>query len=310
MTSQPANLAASIHQRLLNLSKTQGVDFNLLLARFAIERFLYRLASSPFSEQFILKGAMLLQVWLPEAGRPTRDLDLLGFGSLSASRLREIFAAVCNQSVEPDGVEFLSASLIVRSIRDQDEYGGQRVTLTANLGSANLHIQIDVGLGDQPTPPAEWIEYPVLLDLPRPRVRAYRPETAIAEKLHAMVVLDLQNSRMKDFFDLFRLAQTHGFAGELLVAAVSDTFARRQTPIPVEPTAFTAEFAKHPSKVAQWNAFRKKSGLLPIDEDFVAVVEMIAQFLEPVIEAARNESQLLMTWPPGGPWLDRAFGEE
>lgn len=164
------------------------------------------------------------------------------------------------------------------------------MTLTANLGSANLHIQINIELGDQPTPPAEWIEYPVLLPVCHdPRCRAYRPETAIAEKLHAMVVLDLQNSRMKDFFDLFRLAQTHGFAGELLVAAVSDTFARRQTPIPVEPTAFIAEFAKHPSKVAQWNAFRKKSGLLPIDEDFVAVVEMIAQFLEPVMKAARNE---------------------
>jgi len=195
MNIQAAHLAASVHRRLLNQSKARGMDFNLLLARLAIERFLYRLALSPYVDQFVLKGAMMLQVWLPEAGRPTRDLDLLGFGDLSADRLR-----------------------------------------------------------------------------------AYRPKTTIAEKLHAMVTLDLQNSRMKDFFDLLRLAQMHSFTGELLVAAVQDTFARRRTAIPAAPpTAFTPAFAQHPSKVLQWKAFRKKSGLHPVEEDFVSVIEMIVR---------------------------------
>lgn len=180
MTSQPANRAVSVHQRLLNYAKAQRVDFNLLLARFAIERFLYRLSVSPFNDRFVLKGAMLLQMWLPEIGRPTRDLDLLGFGNLSPDHLRQVLAAICVQPVADDGVTFLPDSVTVQAIREQDEYGGQRATLGGYLGQARLHVQVDVGIGDHPTPPAEWIEYPVLLDLPRPRLRAYRPETTLS----------------------------------------------------------------------------------------------------------------------------------
>ena len=303
MTAQTPNLAASVHQRLLNQSKARGVDFNLLLARYAIERFLYRLAQSPYADQFVLKGAILLQIWLPEAGRPTRDLDLLGFGNLSADRLRQVFAAVCDQAVNPDGVRFLADSVAVRAIRPQDEYGGQRVTISGYLGNARLHLQVDVGVGDRLTPPAEWIEYPALLDLPRPRLRAYRAETSIAEKLHAMIVLDLQNSRMKDFFDIWRLAQTHSFAGSLLVAAVHDTFDRRQTAIPSGlPTAFTPAFTQSPAKAQQWRAFLMKSSLHHITEDFASVTEAIARFLGPVLEAVRAGTPFPMTWPPGGPW--------
>ena len=303
MKVEPANLAASVHQRLLNQSKARGVDFNLLLTRFAIERFLYRLSLSPHTDQFVLKGAMMLQIWLPETGRPTRDLDLLGFGDLTADRLRQVFAAICDQPVEPDGVNLLADSVTIQAIRGQDEYGGQRVMLEGFLGSARLHVQVDVGIGDHLTPPAEWIEYPVLLDLPRPRLRAYRPETTIAEKLHAMVVLDRQNSRMKDFFDLLRLAQSLSFTGDLLVAAVQDTFARRKTAIPPgAPTAFTAAFAEDPAKLLQWKAFRHRSGLRPVEEDFVSVIEMLTRFLGPVLDAARLRSSFPMSWLPGGPW--------
>ena len=304
MNAEPVNLAASIHQRLLNQSKARGIDFNLLLTHFAIERFLYRLSLSPHADQFVLKGAMMLQIWLPETGRPTRDLDLLGFGDLTADRLRQVFAAICDQPVESDGVNLLADSVTVQAIRGQDEYGGQRVTLEGLLGSARLHVQVDVGIGDRLTPPAEWIVYPVLLDLPRPRLRAYRPETSIAEKLHAMVVLDLQNSRLKDFFDLLRLAQTLSFTGDVLVAAVRDTFARRRTVIPPEPpTAFTSAFAGDPSKILQWKAFRNRSGLRPVEEDLASVIEMLTRFLGPVLEAARLQSPLPMIWPPGGPWI-------
>ena len=304
MKAEPANLAASVHQRLLNQSKALGLDFNLLLTRFAIERFLYRLSLSPYAGQFVLKGAMMLQIWLPETGRPTRDLDLLGFGDLTADRLRRVFEAICHQAVEPDGVNLLADSVTVQAIRGQDEYDGQRVMLEGFLGLARLHIQVDVGIGDHLTPPAEWIEYPVLLDLPRPRLRAYRPETSIAEKLHAMVVLDLQNSRMKDFFDLLRLAQSLSFTGDPLVAAVQDTFARRKTGIPMEsPTAFTSAFAKDPSKVLQWKAFRNRSGLRPVEEDLACVIEILSRFLGPVLDAARLRSPLPMIWPPGGPWV-------
>jgi predicted nucleotidyltransferase component of viral defense system len=293
-----------VHQRLLNESRARSVDFNLLLARFANERFLYRLAQSPYVDRFVLKGAMLLQVWLPEIGRPTRDLDLLGFGDLSADRLHEIVADICNQTVEPDGVHFLASSVAIRPIRDQDEYGGQRVVLAGNLGTARLHVQVDVGVGDRLTPPAEWIEYLVLLDLPRPRLRAYRAETTIAEKLHAMVLLDMQNSRMKDFFDIWRLAHAHSFTGRLLAAAVQDTFDCRRTTIPADlPTALTPAFAQNAAKARQWQAFLKKNCLSHDAEDFGSVIGLLARFLGPVLQAARAGTPFPMKWPPKGPWI-------
>ena len=177
------------------------------------------------------------------------------------------------------------------------------MTVNGYLGTARLYLQVAVGIGDRLTPPVEWIEYPVLLDLPRPRLRAYRAETSIAEKLHAMVVLDLQNSRMKDFFDVWRLAQMHSFAGRLLAAAVHDTFERRQTAIPAGmPMALTSAFAQNPAKARQWKAFLKKSSLHHIAEDLPSVNEAIARFLGPVLEAVRTRSSFPMTWVPGGPW--------
>ena len=304
MTSEDTGLAASIHQRLLNLSKARNLDFNLLLARFAIERFLYRLSQSPYADVFVLKGAMLLQVWLAETSRPTRDLDLLGFGDVSADRLQAMFAAVCEQPAAADGCQFHADSVIVAAIRAEDEYGGQRVTLSGHLGNARLRIQVDIGIGDSVTPPAEWIEYPTLLDFPRPWLRAYRAETTIAEKLHAMVVLDLQNSRMKDFFDIWRLAQTHSFTGRLLTAAVQDTFDRRRTTIPAGlPTALTPAFAQNAAKARQWQAFLKKNSLSHDAEDFGSVVGLLASFLGPVLQAGHVRAPFPMEWPPEGPWI-------
>ncbi len=303
MTSDETGLVASIHQRLLNHGRAHGIDFNLLLARYAIERFLYRLSCSPYADQFVLKGAMLLQMWLPAAGRPTRDLDLLGFGDVSVRQLRQIFASICTQPVAADGCQFDADSVSVAAIRTEDEYGGQRVTLDGRLGNARLHVQVDIGIGDIVTPPPEWIDYPTLLGLPQPRVRAYRIETTISEKLHAMVVLDLQNSRMKDFFDIWRLAQTYPFTGETLVAVVAGTFDRRRTMIPSAlPAALTPAFAQQPAKAQQWHAFLTKSSLRNITEDLATITDLIAGFLGPVLNAARDGKPFDMTWPPGGPW--------
>ena len=304
MTPPGSNRSASVRQRLLNQSKAQGLDPNALFTRFGVERFLYRIAQSPFADRFVLKGAMLLEVWLDEAARPTRDLDLLGFGDLSVETLRRMFAVICDQPVEPDGVQFYADSVAVRPIRVQDEYGGQRVTLRGDLGTVRLYVQVDVGIGDALTPPAEWIVYPALLDLPRPYLRAYRPETTIAEKLHAMVTLDVGNSRMKDFFDLYRLAEFRRFEGETLSAAVRDTFARRSTAIPAaQPIALTAAFALHPGKKGQWAAFLKRSGLRSVPDSLEDVIEAIAAFLGPVLDALREERPLRSVWTPGGPWV-------
>ncbi len=296
-------LPVSVQTRLVRHARNTGLDPNLVLTRYGVERILYRLSRSPYADRFVLKGALLMLVWLGETIRPTRDADLLGFGDMSEQSLAQIFAEVCEVRVEVDGLEFLPSSVRVTPIREDDAYGGMRVTLQGRLGTARVHVQVDVGIGDAVYPEPQWLEYPGLLDLPHPRMLAYRPETTIAEKLHAMVVLGEINSRMRDFFDILALAQHKNFEGEVLAAAVRATFERRRTPIPAAlPVALTPEFAAIPGKQTQWQAFLRKSGLASAPVQFGETVARIAAFLVPVIGAARDASAIDHAWPAGGPW--------
>jgi predicted nucleotidyltransferase component of viral defense system len=296
-------LPISVQVRLARHAKSAGLDPNLVLTRFALERFLYRLSKSPYAERFVLKGALLMLVWLGETIRPTRDGDLLGFGDLSARSLTQVLGEVCGVDVEPDGVEFLPASIKVIPIRPENAYGGMRATLAGRLGKARLRVQLDVGIGDAVIPEPEWLVYPPLLEFPGPRLRAYRPETAIAEKLHAMVVLGEANSRMRDFFDVFALAERRQFEGRPLAESVRATFERRRTPVPETlPLALTPEFAALRDKQVQWRGFLRKNGLSSAPVELGAVVARLAEFLRPVIAAARRAASFSDTWPPGGPW--------
>lgn len=301
--SATTGLARSVQVRLARHARTIGSDPNLVLARYAIERLLYRLSRSPHADRFVLKGALLLLVWLGEAFRPTRDADLLGFGDLSEQSLTEIFRECCVMEVEPDGLVFDPASITVVAIRPEDTYGGERVTIRARLGSARIKVQVDVGIGDAVDPPAEWVDYPSLLDMPRPRLRAYRPETVVAEKLHTMVVLGAANSRMRDFFDVHALAARESFEGAALASAIRATFDRRRTAIPRnEPLPLTPAFADVEGKSVQWAAFLAKNRIASAPEDFAVTIADIARFALPVIRAASRAERFVARWAPGGPW--------
>jgi len=296
-------LAASVQVRLVRHAHTLKIDPNLVLARYAAERLLYRLSRSPYADQFVLKGALMLLVWLGEAIRPTRDADLLGFGTINEETLRQIFTDLCRMEVEPDGLEFDTSSLRVAPIRVEDAYGGQRATLVALLGTARLRVQVDVGIGDAVFPEPGWIEYPSLLDLPKPRLRAYRPETAIAEKLHAMVELGSKNSRMRDFFDIQALAAAESFEGAVLSRAISETFGRRKTIVPGDtPMALTTQFAEIEGKAAQWAGFVRRLPGTTASTDFAAVIAATAAFAGPVLAATAKKVPFDKSWKPGGPW--------
>jgi predicted nucleotidyltransferase component of viral defense system len=304
VTAASKGLAASVQVRLIQHAKAVGLDPNLVLARYGMERFLYRLSQSPYADRFVLKGALLMLVWLGETIRPTRDADLLGFGELSQESFALVLRDVCAVQVEPDGLQYLISSVGVSAIRAADDYGGLRGTVQARLGKARLRVQIDVGIGDAVVPAPEWLEYPSLLGFPPPRLRVYRPETAIAEKLHAMVKLGMDNSRMRDFFDVHALATQRAFNGHALVASVRATFERRQTPIPgTLPIALTTQFATLSSKVTQWRGFLTKSRVSSAPREFDQVITTIARFLEPVIAAARTGASFNMTWAAGSAWL-------
>lgn len=299
-------LAHSVQVRLVRHAKAINADPNIVFARYATERLLYRLSRSTRAERFILKGALLLLVWLGETIRPTRDADLLGFGDLGAEDLARTFAEVCALEVEPDGLNFDVASIRVAAIRPEDAYGGQRVTLLAHLGPARIRVQVDVGIGDAVTPDPMWLEYPSLLDLPRPRLLAYRPETAIAEKVHAMVVLASKNSRMRDFFDVHALAMHEWFDGVTLARALQATFARRRTEIPGDaPIALTQAFVEIDGKRAQWTAFVRRSRLTA-PEELDAVVRGVAAFIGPVLATAARGESFGGKWSPAGPWRARS----
>lgn len=302
-TDQPANLAASIRQQLLNLSLSRNEDPNLTLVRFALERLLYRLGKSKFAAQFILKGASLLAVWAVSPRRPTSDLELLGFGGASKERLFQIFQRLCHLKIHPDGLTFYASSIRVTEIREAQSYAGQRVKLIGLLGSARIPVQVDVGFGDAVTPEAKEIDYPTLLKLPAPRIRAYPPETVIAEKLQAMVVLGMQNSRMRDFYDLRVIGRQFSFDGATLVKAVRATFSRRNTDMPVTlPIALSEEFRTDVYKINQWNAFLKRSQLEMANIELSELIDELRTFLVPVLNAAIDEKTFSGVWPNGGPW--------
>jgi predicted nucleotidyltransferase component of viral defense system len=302
VTKAPTNIAASVRQRLLRLAKERGDDFQTLLIRYANERLLYRLSKSAHGSRFVLKGAALFTLWTGAPHRATRDVDLLGFGDPSEDHVQSIFVEALTLDVQDDGVTFDADSLAVGPIREDQDYGGVRITLTANVTTAKLRLQVDIGFGDAVTPEAAVVDFPALLEFPAPRLLAYPRETVVAEKVEAMVQLGLANSRMKDFYDLVVLSRMFPFDGELLVRAIRATFERRGTPLPHGlPVALTAEFAEDVTKNTQWTAFVRKAGGDDLGSLWV-VVRAVAAFVERPLRAAGARATFREVWPPSGPW--------
>jgi predicted nucleotidyltransferase component of viral defense system len=299
----PINLAASVRQRLTNLAHQQHEDFQLVLTRYALERLLYRLSRSAHRDVFVLKGAMLFQLWADQPHRPTRDLDLLGCGDDSIPRFVKIFQEICDLPVAEDGLVFLAPSVQGERIKEDQEYAGLRLRMGCHLENARIPIQIDIGFGDVVMPAATDVTYPVLLDFPAPVLPAYSRESVVAEKFHAMVVLGIANSRMKDFYDLWVLARQFEFQGPLLCGAIHATFQRRRTAIPAAaPLALSSGFSRDPRKLVQWRAFLGKGKLDSDGAGLSDVVETLGGFLLPVIAAITARKPLDRVWPRGGPW--------
>ncbi len=275
-----SGLVASIHARLLNLAKSRGEDFNLILTRYAIERFLYRLSLVPARADYWLKGSMLFDLWFNEPHRLTRDADFLGSGSADDERLGNTIREICEVAVT-DGMEFDPTSISIEEIREDDRYGGKRVKLVGKLGSARCYVQLDVGYGDAVTPGPEEAIYPTLLDdQPPPRLLVYPRATVVAEKLEAIVSLGMANSRMKDYFDLRALAREGVVDPQLLGVAITATFLRRGTALPIGvPLGLSDEFARDIAKQTQWNAFLSRNRLeaAPLEEIVVEVRNFVAE---------------------------------
>ena len=256
------DLAASVRARLLNIAKAEKTDFNAVLVRYALERFLYRLSQSAHADRFVLKGAMLFNLWYAMPHRPTRDVDLLGFGASDLESIAQAFREIVSVTAD-DGMVFDAASVRVEEIRKNAGYAGARVLVSAELARARCKTQIDIGFGDAITPGPVDATYPVLIaDFPPPQLRTYPVYTVVAEKLHAIVLLGMTNSRLKDYLDLWTLLDRETLDAGILASAIAATFTRRATPLPTElPIGLSDEFSSDSSRQALWAAFLKKNAL-------------------------------------------------
>ena len=283
------NLAASVRARLLNVAKKQGVDFNQVLVRFALERILYRLSQSMHADQFLLKGALLFTLWYDMPHRSTRDADLLGFGPSDLESIAKTFRDIAGIEVL-DGIIFDPATVTVEEIRKDAGYAGARVLVTGEIANARCKTQIDIGFGDAVTPSPVHSVYPVLIeDLPAPRLRTYPVYTVVSEKLHAIVLLGMTNSRLKDYLDLSVLLDRENLNANTLSTAIAATFRRRGMDVPTTlPIGLTDEFANDATRQAMWLAFLKKNeiAITPLYE----VVVKLRTMLLPVLNQASKIS--------------------
>lgn len=244
---------------------------------------------------------MLFSAWENVPQRPTRDLDLLGFGEDAVASVEQMVGEILRIKVAPDGLDFEKDSIRGEEIRGEQEYRGVRVRLGAHLAGARIPLQIDVAFGDVVSPKPRVVEYPTLLDFPAPKIRAYSPEPVVAEKFQAIVALGIANTRMKDFYDLWVLAERMQFEGAKLRQAIKATFGRRRTALPSEPpVSLTNEFHDDPGKQAQWRAFLSRTGLEA--PNLSEVLKRLRGFLLPPAASIVGGDSFDLIWPPAGPW--------
>jgi hypothetical protein len=296
------DIAASVHQRLLNMAKESSRPFNELLQYFAIERFIYRLSKSPDADRFILKGALMFSVWSAEASRPTKDIDLLGRAENSPEVIVAVMKDACRVEVEADGMHFDPKTVTAARITEDAVYEGVRVRVQAKLGNARVSLQVDIGFGDVVVPGPRKITYPTLLNFPPPELNGYTMESTIAEKFQAMVRLGVLNSRMKDFYDIWVLSRMFTLKGETLARAVEETFKNRKTEISATPMIFQSSFAEDGDKKIQWQGFVRKAKLNKAPEDFGVVVAAVKTLLEPLATCLAEQRAFRKTWKAPGPW--------
>ncbi len=302
MEQAKKNIATSVHRRLLNEAKKSGRPFNELLQYYTIERFIFRLAQSPFERKYVLKGALMFFAWNTKLPRPTKDVDLLGKIDNNLDTVIDSMKRICKQKVVLDGISFHPETISATRITKDVEYEGVRVRIPGNLGTIRLSVQIDIGFGDVIVPKATKFTYPTILGFPAPTIRGYSKESIISEKFQAMVKLGMLNSRMKDFYDIWLLSQQFDFMGHMLSTAFRKTFENRKTKFISNPMVFQGSFSSDKGKQNQWRAFIQRTKLTNAPKKFSEVITGLKIFISPLISALASNIVFQKNWKPPGPW--------
>jgi hypothetical protein len=293
-----------VRRRLRSRADELDLDFQQAIQYYAVERFLYRLSTTELADALIVKGATMLRVWDGAVSRPTRDIDFLGRIDSSPEAVEVMLRACLDADVPDDGLRF-DPEIGTESITLESRYPGIRAKIRGDLEGAQFVIRLDIGIDDATVPDPGWVEYPTLLGGPSPRILAYHPATAIAEKLETMVKLGAINSRMRDFYDVWMLATTQEFAGGDLRDALKATFQKRETPLPQRvPLALTNSFAEQDETARRWAilASALRSASIDVPETLPEVQGVIEALTMPPARAAANGDVFDLMWTPDGGW--------
>lgn len=303
MKKEITNLTASIRARLQNKANDTGRPFAEVLQYYGIERFLYRFSKSKYKDKFILKGALMFGVWNVPERRTTIDIDFLGRFDNQAIEIEKAMKDVCGADVEADGLAFDANTVTAQKIKEDADYQGVRVKFTGFLERSRISMQIDVGFGDAVYPKPKMIDYPVILDLPKPRLKGYAPETVVSEKFEAMVQLGLLNSRMKDFYDIWLMMRQFDFEGPELAKALKRTFDHRKTSFPQGKQLFAEEiYDENSDRQMLWKTFLKKGNIKHAPDKLSIIAKDIEEFLRKPLEAINRGEDFKGWWKAPGPW--------
>ena len=303
MKSEIKNIEASVGSKLHNIAKASNMPYAEVLQYYGIERFIYRMSVSRHSDNFVLKGALLFMVWDIPGRRTTIDIDVLARMDNQVANVEKIVREVCGLEVKPDGLMFDAGTVRGQKIKEGADYEGVRVKFSGMLERARIPMQIDFGFGDVVYPESRVIDYPVILDSDKPRLRGYPPESVISEKFESMVKLGLLNSRMKDFYDVWLMIRRFDFDGGNLAESLHRTFQNRNTPIPYGKPLLAEEIYDLKSdRQTLWTAFLKKNELKNVPVKLGDVAGEIESFLIEILEALFEDREFTKTWKAPGPW--------
>ena len=296
------DLGASVRQKLANVAKSNGMSFQEILQRHAMERFLYRVSQSKHKHHFILKGALLFSAWGFPRSRPTKDIDFLARIENDLQKMEMLFREICAESVVPDGWVFNPKTVQACLIQEEADYRGLRITLEGALGNVRISIQIDIGFGDVVTPNPKAVGFPTILEFPAPEILSYPRETVIAEKFEIMIRLGIYNSRMKDYFDIWFLSKHFEFDGDILIKAIKNTFKNRRVTIDLAPVALSSNFSTNVEKQKQWKGFIRKSHLEETPDMLDIIVQDLNNFLGPLVITMADNGTPPGKWSAEGGW--------
>jgi len=297
------NIQASISARLQNKARETNRPFSEILQYYGMERFLYRVSRSKYADRVILKGALMFTVWQVPERRTTLDIDFSAHYDNQITALEKMIKDICRISVSQDGLIFDPQTVKGHRIREEADYEGVRIKFTGFLECSRIPMQIDVAFGDIIYPKPKVIDYPVILDFPKPHLKGYPTESVISEKFETMVKLGLLNSRMKDFYDIWLMMRRFDFDGLKLSEALKRTFTHRKTLLPKDRPLFAEEIYDDKSdRQMLWSAFLRKGNIKHAREKLSTTARDIEEFLDKPLNAIKKKQKFDKKWRASGPW--------